>query len=264
MLSYRDLMTGFRKLDLDPGLPILVHASLSVFGNVRSGADTMLGALRLTVDALMMPTFTPDAEIIPETGPENNGILYGSGKDTNRLAAPFKRRDTPAGKMMGVLAETLRQHPDAERSDHPLLSFAGINVSEALKTQRLDDPLAPIATLAAQGGSVLLLGVDHTTNTAIHLAEQRAGRKTFTRWAVTGSKIVACTHYPGCSDGFGAAEQALAPITREVVIGEARVRALQLAEMLALLTDLFREEPEALLCEREDCPRCAAIRKTAG
>ena len=45
MLTFRDLLTALRKLDLDRARPVIAHGSLSSFGQVNGGADTILGAL---------------------------------------------------------------------------------------------------------------------------------------------------------------------------------------------------------------------------
>jgi aminoglycoside 3-N-acetyltransferase len=246
---------------LKPRHPLIVHASLDSFGQeVRGGAQTLLGALLLTSDAIMMPTFTYKTMLIPESGPENNGITYGSGTALNRLAE-FYRPDMPADPLMGMLAETLRQHPRAQRSNHPILSFSGINVGEALRTQTLREPLAPIQRLAQAHGWVLLIGVDHTVNTSIHLAERLAGRHQFVRWALTPAGVKECPNFPGCSDGFQQAEDLLREITRRVMIGKALIRALPLRSMLDILRQKIEAEPLALLCERADCERCQAVRK---
>ncbi len=263
MLSFRDLASGFRQLNLDRTRPVIVHASLSAFGEVRGGIETLLGALLMTVDAVMAPTFTYHTMVIPEAGPEDNGIQYGDGRDTNRMATPF-RMDMPSDRLMGAMAETLRRHPNALRSNHPILSFAGVNVKEALDAQTLTDPLAPIGALVDRGGWVLLLGVDHTVNTSIHYAEKLAGRKQFVRWAITGgSRIVACAGFPGCSNGFGVLDQPLREITREARIGNARVRALPLRQMVPQVVEMIRRAPDALLCENQTCERCNVIRTTA-
>jgi len=260
MLSFRDLASGFRQLNLDRTRPVIVHASLSAFGEVRGGIETLLGAVLMTVDAVMAPTFTYNTMVIPETGPEHNGLVYGSGKDLNRMATPF-RMDMPADRLMGALAETLRHHPNSLRSNHPILSFAGVNVKEALDEQTLEDPLAPISWLVERGGWVLLLGVDHTVNTSIHYAEKLAGRRQFLRWAITGgSRIAACPGFPGCSNGFSVLDQSLREMTREVRIGNARVRALPLRQMVPQIAEMVRRVPDALLCENPACERCSAIR----
>ncbi len=134
MLTFRDFITGFRKLDIDHSRPVIVHASLSAFGEVHGGAETVLGALSSSFDTLIMPVFTYKTMITPEVGPPDNAITYGSGKDTNRMAEIY-RPDMPADTMMGVVAESLRTHPKALRSMHPILSFAGINAKQILDSQ---------------------------------------------------------------------------------------------------------------------------------
>ena len=58
MISFRDLASGFRKLNIPTHQPVLAHVSLSAFDEIKGGVDTLLAALLATVDDLMMPTFT--------------------------------------------------------------------------------------------------------------------------------------------------------------------------------------------------------------
>jgi aminoglycoside 3-N-acetyltransferase len=212
-----------------------------------------------SVNALIMPTFTFKTELIPEEGPENNGLEYGSGKDTNRMAEFFTPK-MPADSLMGVMAETLRQMPNARRSSHPILSFSGINAASILQSQTLQDPLAPVGFLAEQDGWVLLLGVDHTVNTSIHLGEKLAGRRQFVRWALTPAGVKECAGYPGCSDGFQVISPYLDKVTRRVVIGQVVIQAIPVTSLLEVVQTLVAKDSQALLCSRPDCPRCNAVR----
>lgn len=259
MLSYRDLITGFKKLEIDQNKPVILHASLSSFGEIRGGADTLLGATLASFNSIMSPTFTYKSMIIPETGPDNNAIEYGSGRDLNKMAE-FYTQDTPADNLMGILSEKIRLHPQAQRSTHPILSFSGIHLSEAIDLQYLDEPLAPIQWLIDHQGYVLLMGVDHTVNTSIHLAEQKAGRKSFIRWALTPGAIYECPGFPGCSDGFNQATTYLSDITQVTEIGDATIKAIPLKDMVEILVPIIKTDPFALLCEKETCPRCNTIR----
>ncbi len=259
MISFRDIASGLRKLELDPRSLAIAHTSLSSFGEVRGGAETVIGALLATVHGLVMPTFTYKTMITPEAGPDDNGILYGSGKDANRMAE-FFRPDMPADPAMGVVAEALRRLPAARRSSHPILSFAGVDAEEALQAQTLEDPLAPIGNLMEKNAWVLLVGVDHTVNTSIHYAEKLAGRKQFIRWALTSKGVRECPGWSGCSDGFGAAALALGEITRKVQVGGSLIQALLLKPMVETICGLIHSDPLALLCARPDCERCNAIR----
>lgn len=260
IVTYREIIRGLQQLGLDNGSPVIAHASLSSFGEVRGGGEALLGALDAVAKSLIMPTFTFTPNIIPEIGPVDNGIEYGSGQSLN-LMAEFFRPDLPADKAMGIVPEILRKSPGASRSSHPLLSFSGLHVEHALETQTLADPLAPIRVITEQGGWVLLLGVNHTRNTSIHYAEKLAGRKQFIRWALTPEGIVECPGFPGCSDGFQAIMPRLEVVSRRVTIGKALVQAIPIKDLITAVVTLISEDPLSLLCNRPTCERCNAIRK---
>jgi len=259
MPGFRDFLTGLRYLEIETTSPVIVHTSLSAFGEVQGGADTILGGLMSLFHTVVMPTFSYATMITPEAGPPNNGITYGSGRSTNRMAE-FFHADMPADRMMGVVSEALRRHPAAKRSRHPILSFAGVNAGELLAAQTIEEPLAPLRRIEQARGWVLLMGVEHTVNTSIHLAEWYAGRKQFVRWALTSKGIVACPGFPGCSLGFQALARHVQDIIRVVNVGAGVITALPLAEQTAVVLKLLSTNPSALLCSRSDCERCHAVR----
>lgn len=260
MLTFRELITGFRKLDLDPSKPLIVHASMSAFGRIQGGADTMLGALMATAGTLVMPAFTYKTMLVPEIGPPDNGLNYGMGHVTNRTAQIFDPH-MPVDRLMGVLAEALRCHVDSCRSLHPILSFTGINATRALNAQTYAEPLAPINVLVDEKAWVLLLGVDHTVNTSIHFAERLAGRKQFIRWALTQHGVRECPGFPGCSNGFQDIAPKLEQVSRTVQIGTALAEAVPLPALINSAQALVAADPQALLCSRPLCQRCSAVRK---
>ena len=260
MVSFREFVNAFRELELDGTQPVIVHSALSSVGEIRGGTETVLGALSAVTKSIMAPTFTYKTMVTPEAGPPDNAIVYGSGKDLNRMAE-FFTPDMPADPLMGTLPETLRTAPQAHRSNHPILSFAGIGVDRALQAQSLEDPLAPIQILAEENGVVLLIGVDHTVNTSIHFAERMAGRRQFIRWALTPQGVKECPRFPGCSDGFEQAVPFLSSFTRTTRVGGATVRVIPLARMIMIIADLVRNQPHALLCHKIDCSRCETTRR---
>lgn len=260
MITFREVLTSLRKLGIENSRPVIVHASLSAFGRVNGGAETVAGALLAAFQTVIVPAFTYKTMIIPEVGPEDNAITYGSGKDTNRMAE-FFTPSMPVDKMIGSIPEALRKHPKAGRSIHPILSFAGVNAAPILESQTLEHPLAPIEKLAELSGYVLLLGVGNTVNTSIHYGEYLAGRKQFTRWALTLDGIKECPRFPGCSDGFNALKETLEPITTKSQAGEAEIQAVPIPELLDAVQDRLKNDPYALLCTREDCARCNAVRE---
>ncbi len=240
--------------------PVIVHSSLKSLGQVEGGAGTVVNALVAVFETGIVPTFTYKTIITPLTGPENNGITYGSLQDQNKMAEFFTLR-LPADSLMGVIPETFRKHPRAKRSNHPIQSFAGINADKILAAQTITDPLAPFGILEKEDGWVILMGVDHTVNTSIHYAEKLAGRRQFIRWALTPKGVVECPGFPGCSAGFQAIAADMEKFTRQVKIGEALIQAVPLKMLFKVVGTRIKKDPLALLCQQEDCERCGAIRK---
>jgi aminoglycoside 3-N-acetyltransferase len=254
----RDLLLGLRDLRLVES-PVIVHSSLKSFGELEGGAVTVVNALAGVFTTMLVPTFTYKTMVVPLTGPDHNGILYGSQPDQNRMAEFYTQR-LPADPLMGVIPELFRRHPRARRSYHPIQSFSGINADAILAAQTLTDHLAPIRLLEKADGWVLLMGVDHTVNTSIHYAEKLAGRRQFVRWALTPKGVLECPGFPGCSAGFQAIAPELEKFTRRVQIGNALIQAVPLTMLFKVVAGQIKKDPLALLCQQADCERCNAVR----
>lgn len=258
-MNFRKLISSFKSLELDKNRPVLVHASVSSIGELRGGAEQLVGALIESFDTIITPTFTFNTLVSPETGPPNNAIEYGSKADLNQMAEIFYP-DMPSDPRIGSFAEAVRKHPKATRSSHPILSFAGINAEKYLSTQSLSKPLAPIAEISKDKGYVMLLGVDHTKNVSIHLGEQLAGRKTFTRWALTSDMVAECENCPSCSKGFNAVMTYMSPFITFAKVGEAEMQVMQAHVLTKTVQHMVTSNPEALLCDEENCAKCNAVK----
>jgi aminoglycoside 3-N-acetyltransferase len=260
MTTLAELQSAFESLELRDK-PVIAHASLKPFGRIEGGADTVLNAMLPAFKSIIMPTFTYKSMITPEVGPPNNGIRYGAETDLNKMAQPFTPK-MPADPMMGILPETLRNHAEATRTFHPILSFAGIRADDYLNTQTLFDPLAPIGALADADGWAVLINVGHDVNTSIHYAEKLAGRKQFLRWAILRNRIVECPGFPGDSSGFSAIDPYIQSDTVRVELKDgAFLQAVPLKRVVAVVRQMIQNDPSALLCHRPDCERCNEIRK---
>ena len=263
MLSYRDIVKSFQKLGLNMERRVMLHASLPAIGEVKGGAETVVGSLIASCGAVITPTFTLRSMVSPPHGPEDNAMVYGE-KIEGGAAPEIFHKDMPVDEKMGIIAETLRQHPAAERSSHPLLSFAGVNAGEALALQSLDDPWGPVKWMADEDGDVLLIGVDHTRNVSLHYAEFLVNRKQFIRWALIQAKIVEIPHWPGCSDGFQAITSHINGFVRQEQIGNAIAELIPLRDLINTATGWMREDPQAMLCNSEDCEKCVLVRQALG
>jgi aminoglycoside 3-N-acetyltransferase len=192
-LFYRDIVKGLRALGLNHNSHVVAHAALSSFGRVHGGPEAVAAALAAVCGTVLMPAFTYQTLIVPPEGPPNNGLRYADYAEQN-ANSEFWRPDLPVHRTVGAVAEALRHHPEAWRSDHPVLSFVGVGryAAEAIDAQLLTEPLAPLDVLLRHDGDLLLLGVGFTRAAIVHLGERRAtigfpqaGQRTFVRWALT-------------------------------------------------------------------------------
>jgi aminoglycoside 3-N-acetyltransferase len=260
-VTYNTIVRGLRALGLSQSSRVVVHSSLSSFGKVVGGAETVVGALTAVCGTLIAPAFTYQTLLVPKVGPPDNGMQYGDEVDY----FDFWRPDLPPHPNIGAIPTTLLKHPAARRSQHPALSFVGIgaDAERILALQTFDDPFAPLSHLADQGGDVLLIGVTHRTNTTIHVAEWRAGRRPFVRWALTSEKIVEFK-WPGDSGGFDAITPHIKHLVVHGQIGQANIQRIPAGKLVEAAAALIRSDPQALLCSNEDCERCRDMRKRAG
>ncbi len=247
------------ELGLSKDIAAIAHVHMTALGPVRGGPEAVVRAILAVVDTLVMPAFTYQTQVIPQTGPPHNAIVYGSGDEANARADIF-RPDLPVHPDCGAVAEALRRDRHTLRSVHPILSFVaqGSNARAVLASQTRQNPLGPIAWLEAHDGVVLLMGVDQRDNFSLHLAEQRVGRRSFVRWALTLDDIEELPHIPGCSEGFNAIWRELMDITVVAQIGLARCEAIPLKPLLAYAEQRLRQEPNFLLCDKPSCLSCRA------
>jgi aminoglycoside 3-N-acetyltransferase len=259
MTSFRDITRALDEIDVQSHSRLILHARIEPFTELVGGVETLVGALLNRCELLVVPAFTPQTMIVPTIGPNDNAMEYGQNPDANLEAVIFSS-DLPVDPQLGEVNETIRKLPDAQRSEHPILSFAGINAAEALAAQTLDAPLGSIAWLGDYDADVLMIGCEQSYNVSIHWGEQLAGRRSFTRWALTPGGVVECPNMPGCVQGFNWVRGRLGAITRRTMLGTVLFEAIPVRDLLNLTVGWIREDPRALLCDRTGCPHCSSVR----
>ena len=162
VVTQQDLIDGFRKMGVGAADTVLVHSSLSSFGYVEGGADTVIDALLtvLSEGTLAVPTLTGTEEDGPEHPPF------------------FDVRSTAC--WTGCIPETFRRRKEALRSLHPTHSVAAIGKRAKELTEGHEksaspcDEHSPYHKLAQMDGYILLLGVTQWNNTTMHCVEELA------------------------------------------------------------------------------------------
>lgn len=152
-----ELVKALKEIGVQPGMVLEVHSSLSSFGQVEGGAETVIEALMDCVTAhgsIFMPAlcFSPEMPLTEED--RQMGIL------TKIKILP---EDAPR-TAMGVIADTFRQRPDVVTGKGVIRTAGwGSHAQEAAK--------GGLDYAIHQGGKALLLDVDIYKLTAMHYME---------------------------------------------------------------------------------------------
>jgi aminoglycoside 3-N-acetyltransferase len=262
----RDIVAGLERLGLSSDSVVMVHSSLTSFGHVVGGARAVVDALREACGTVVMLAGTWDLTgvLAPPGLIRPNNAYFNADSwpefDTAVANATPYRANLPVDRWIGRIPHALVHEFPSRRGSHPLLSFAAIGEYEqdVIDAQTLTDPLGPLRIVHRLDGYVLQLGVTHTTNTTMHLAEQMLGRSLFYRYARAADGLwVELPNVCGESHEFDRIEPHLAPFTRTTSIGECTARLIRTADVIETTTRLIEADPKALLCDDTEC-RCGA------
>jgi aminoglycoside 3-N-acetyltransferase len=253
-VSLANLAEQLVDLGVQRGGVLLVHASFRALRPVEGGPLGVIRALRTALGpegTLVMPTMTDGFTI-------------------------FDPRTTPTDGM-GIIAELFWRQPGVLRSTHPGGSFAaeGPLAERICAPQPLSPPHgpdSPVGRVHDLDGRVLLLGVTHSENTTMHLAEAIAKVPysvshpcVVEQNGVARTVVVAETDH--CCRGFRVADDWLRPsgLQREATIGSAQARLCRSRDVVAAAVEHLIVNPLILLCPRtEDCEECAAAYASVG
>ncbi len=176
--TINSLKRDFISLGVKPGAVIIMHSSLSKIGWIAGGSVAVIDAIMdvLTPEGtLVMPTCTGSNT---EPSKCQNPPVPESWWSIIRENTPAFHPDKTPTRGMGKIPETFRKYPGVLRSNHPVSSFSawGKHARFVTDNHQLESDLgegSPLARLYDLNGEILLLGVPHTNNTMLHLAEYR-------------------------------------------------------------------------------------------
>ena len=179
LVTQPSLVADFTRLGIQPGMVLVVHSSLKSIGWVNGGAVAVILALEevLGVEGtLVMPTHTADL-----SDPANwvNPPVPKEWWEPIRATMPAYDPTMTPSYYVGVIPETFRKQAGVLRSNNPDASFAAWGKHARLVTDNhallpLFGDQSPLARVYDLDGWVLLLGVDHGSNSSLHVAEGRA------------------------------------------------------------------------------------------
>lgn len=174
----------------------------------------------------------------------------------------------------GALTEVFRTRYPSLRSEHPTHRCHAMGRCAAACLQDHQQGYAvgagsPCEFLHQQGGQVLLIGVDLTTATVLHLAEFYAHvpylRTRSRRVALPNGEVatVELSRQPGHSNGFVKIEPHLrqAGAIRYGTVAAAHCRLIEAKLTVDIAVALLRDDPAFLLCDEPDCTQCSESRR---
>lgn len=248
-VSRTELYKGLLELGLKPGDKLNMHSSLSSFGHLDGGTKTLISVIEEIITQeglLMMPTFT-----------------YGR--------EPFSIEKTPS--QTGKVTEIFRQMPDVIRSEHPTHSFAiwgreKEKFASGHRTESAFEKNSPLYKLVEANGKILFVGVDHTANSLIHVAQELANvdyidRPKFVEIVEPDGKIGKMkVRRAGCSLGFWKLDNYLDQTKINTIkIGDSQLQYFSAEYVLETAVGLLKKDQTALFCDKKDCFACNEARE---
>jgi aminoglycoside 3-N-acetyltransferase len=212
---------------------------------VEGGPLGLIAALRDAIGphgTLVMPTMT-DGETVfdPKTSPTDG---------------------------MGITAELFWRQPGVMRSGHPGGSFAaaGPHAADICAPQPLSPPHgpdSPVGRVHALGGQVLLLGVGHSENTTLHLAESLASAPPCIVVVDDVPQLIDIPETDHCCRCFQQMDEWLRQrsLQREGLVGRATARLIESRDVVDTAVRQLRLDPLVFLCPAaEGCDECDLAR----
>jgi aminoglycoside 3-N-acetyltransferase len=256
-VTVNDLVAGLLRLGVKPGEVLLCHSSLSSFGHVEGGAETVIRALIEVVGeegTVAIPTFSYS---FPPERP------------------PWDRATSPS--QVGRVTEVFRSWPGVLRTDQPSHSVSACGPEAAFITRaygnfRPYDKLGPFGKMYRLGTRVLFLGCGTSPNSTLHACEDwaempylgptevhvREADGSVRRFALQKMPVGHRDFYRGREWRKAKVNQRLAErgLLTEVTIGQAEVVSIGTQQLVDACMDIFAGEPDLLLCDDPGCEFC--------
>lgn len=251
LVRKRDIKTGLKQLGLKKGDSVGVHSSLSSFGNVEGGADTVIDALLETVGEqgnVVMSTHSANLSEDKRT-PE----MIAMGVSWLFKILPYNPDKTPV--TTGIIPETFRNRKGVVRGRHPSLSIA----ASGPKAKVLSEGWHRLLEL---DGYILLIGVGLDRCTAMHLAEKRMKLPEHILKKITPPKWFV-EKYPenewewdiGPYPDFAKLTQPCLDhgIMKIVKVGKSTLRLVKLRELIKLYVEYLDKDPYLFYNSTQAC-----------
>jgi len=245
-VTAEELLAGLRELGLVPADLVFIHASLSRFGHLEGGADTVIQTL------------------LEAIGPRGTLAMPGFSFQLREEPSPvFDVRNTPC--WASRIYERFRRLEGVCRSHHVTHSVCAIGArARELTATHSVTPCgreSPFRKLVAWSGKIVLFGVCHNSNTTFHAVEEEerpfyVGFRELKGVTIVDERgrrrpLLSKVHEWSRHYDFNRMNDTLERegVQRRSVIGDSIVRCVDARRMFEVATEALRRDPEALLMQ---------------
>ena len=235
-----DIVNGLKELGLRTGDVVFVHSSLSSFGYVEGGAETVVQAF---------------LEVLGSEGTLAAPIF--SNYFQGRQDQVWDRDKSPS--LMGRISETVRTWAGARRSHHAPHPIAAVGSLAEDLTERYNEtdfgPDSPFARLLELNAWVALVGVGYGSCTMIHVVEESTEVK-YRRWIPLSGTVIEggvaakktfhfMKRYPGVGNDFRPLGKRLEDegLVETGVIGKSTIRCFRSQDLCDCAARSMKDDP---------------------
>lgn len=267
-----DIVSALREAGVSAGDLVLVHSSLSAFGHIEGGADTVIDAFLEVLGpkgTLLVPTFT-------------QSTIYCDGEwITSRAYRPF---DVAKPEMwVGKIPATFCQRPGVLRSIHPTHSVAGIGplakvcLADHRETDSPTGRRSPFGKLVDHKGKMVWFGADLATATFFHFLEDEANLPYLkpalcrvVRQDRTIDSVLVPNWLPGHREFYKFPGEStkmyrrlieMGLTIRPATLGLGQVKTIDAVQMYDLGMAALKTDPNLMLCDSPDCIFCRTYKQ---
>jgi len=264
-ITRETIASDLARLGIARGDVVFLHSSLKSLGWVEAGAEGVIAAFLDAVGPeglLAAPTLTASFAL---------GCMY-----RDLVVYAFDPRETSS--RVGRITDTLWRRPDAFRSAHPTHSLAAVGRRAEELVQGHDHTStfgkdSPYRRLVDWGAKLVFLGVSLRCNTMLHAIEDWLDLPYLrTEQAVVKGpsgepQVVAVTKSPmGDRDFYRPGSKVQQLLEKSGLLRRGKVAAadtmwLPSQDMVRVVVAAIYEQPDLLLCDRDDCQFCQQWRQ---
>lgn len=268
-LKKKDIAETVLKAGIAKGDLVMVHSSLSSFGRIEGGAETVIDAIIETVGTkgtVLFPTFS------------TSFIYFEGSLNKSQKYRPFDKND-PSQVTVGKIPQIFLKRKGVIRSEHPSHSVAGIGplaekcLSGHKETDSPTGKNSPFAKLLEFNGKILYFGSGLAPTTFLHFLEDEMNLPYLANTVCrikgpdgTVRSVMVPKHLPGDRDFYAsnwekskffkkAKDQGLK--IKESTLGIGKIHVVDVKDLHEVGVRIIKKDPNVFLCDREECIFCS-------